>query len=89
MNGGNHIIRRNTLHDSQRHGIDIKRTQGPCVIDSNEIYNGGLAKTDFGLIYSDGQTDGKGTVIVYDWLHDHYNGKTNKLHGCGAVYLDD
>ena len=94
MNGGGHIIRRNSLHDSQRVVLEYNNVVGmtplseACFIDSNDIYNSGLAKTDNGVIKTF-YTNGNGTVISYNWIHDGFNGYSTTLHSTGGIYLDD
>ncbi|MEI8289429.1 MAG: right-handed parallel beta-helix repeat-containing protein [Verrucomicrobiota bacterium] len=94
MNGGGHVIRRNDLHDAQRAALlcTYKFDMGPkapaSLITLNEIYNTGTAKTDNGGIYTF-MTDGFGTIISYNWVHDNFNGYHPALHaGCG-IYLDN
>ncbi len=94
MNGGGHRITQNTLHDAQRSIItyskkcDMTPLAVPSYIEYNDLYNSGLAKTDNGGFYCF-YTDGNGTVIAYNWIHDNFNAFNPTLHsGCG-VYLDD
>lgn len=94
MNGGGHVIRGNTLHDAQRSIIlctnkfGINPPTKPWIIDYNEIYNSGLAKTDNGGIYCF-MTDGVGSVISHNWIHDNYNGYSTTLHSGSGIYLDN
>jgi hypothetical protein len=94
MNGGGHVIRKNTLHDSQRSIVtlsnkyDMAPVAEASLIDSNEMYNAGLEKTDNALFYCF-NTNGNGTIISYNWVHDSYNGYSSTLHGNSGIYLDD
>jgi hypothetical protein len=94
INGGGHVIRRNTLHDSQRSVISMTYRSNTTplseanFIDSNEIYNAGLEKTDNGGFYCF-STNGNGTIISYNWVHDSYNGYSPTLHSGIGIYLDD
>ncbi len=49
----------------------------------NEISEGGIFNDDLGLTYTY-DTDGKGTEIAYNWLHDNY-----APHFGGGIYLDN
>jgi len=94
LNGGGHAIRRNNLHDAQRSIIlltkkmDMTPLSPPSFIEFNEVYNAGRAKTDNGVIYCF-FTDGNGTVIAHNWVHDNFNGYSTNLHGGCGIYLDD
>lgn len=95
MNGGGHIIRRNSLHDATSNIIlhtnkfnYFTSQREPWYIDYNEIYNVGLASTDNGGIYCF-MTDGVGSVISYNWIHDSYNGFSTTLHSGSGIYLDN
>ena len=52
-------------------------------IEHNEISEGGILNDDLGLTYTY-DTDGKGTEIAYNWIHDNYA----KRYG-GGIYLDN
>lgn len=94
MNGGGHTIRRNTVHDAQRAVVlctnrsDMSPLMEACKIDSNDIYNAGLAKADVGAIYCL-LTNGNGSSIAYNWIHDSYNGYCTESHGAVGIYLDN
>jgi hypothetical protein len=60
----------------------------PWYIDYNELYNAGLAGTDCGVVYCF-MTNGNGSVISYNWIHDNYNGYNTTLHGGTGIYLDN
>lgn len=94
MNGGGHIVRNNKMHDAQRAVIlctnkfRMNAPTEPWFIQYNELYNGGLAKTDNGVIYCF-MTDGVGSVISYNWIHDNFNGYHPGLHSASGIYLDN
>jgi hypothetical protein len=94
MNGGGHVVRGNTMHDAQRSVIlctnkfGMNPPKDPWFIEYNELYNAGLAKTDNGVIYCF-LTDGVGSVISHNWIHDNYNGYDSKLHSGSGIYLDN
>ena len=94
LNGGGHVIRNNTLHDTQRAALlctskfSMVPASPPSLITLNEIYRTGTAKTDNGGIYCF-MTDSNGTVISYNWIHDNYNGYSDTLHSGDGIYLDN
>jgi hypothetical protein len=94
MNGGGHVIRQNSLHDAQRAALlctykfDLSPPAEPSLITMNDIYDTGMAKTDNGGIYCF-MTDGNGTVISYNWVHDNHNGNSDTLHNGHGIYLDN
>ncbi len=79
--GNGHFISRNTLFNAGRSCL-VHRYLTASRIEYNHIYNPGLLTTDLGGTYCF-QTDGKGTVICYNWVHDN---KTS--HGIG-IYIDN
>ena len=93
LNGGGHVIRQNTLHDTTSSGLifsckfDMVPPAAPFLITSNEIYNIGQATTDNAGMYCF-STDGNGSVISFNWVHDNFNGYSTK-HGGSGIYLDD
>lgn len=95
MNGGGHIVRKNTLHDTQScllvctNKFDYNpQPLDPWYIDYNELYNAGLAGDDCGVVYCF-MTNGNGSVISYNWIHDNYNGYSTTLHSGSGIYLDN
>lgn len=82
-----------SLHDA---GRDVVSTIGgqeisACVIEHNEIYNAGLISKDLGGFYTWG-TDGKGTVIRYNIVHDIWPQGTPQYASVrvgNGIYLDN
>ena len=67
-----------------RAGRDILAHHGSkrITIEYNDLYYGNMLNNDAGAIYSWG-TDGQGSVIAYNWVHDQLGDST-----CG-IYLDN
>jgi len=64
------IFRRNTLHHvGSSEGVVLPR-RGPSICEYNYIHHGGLVQSDGGLIQSSG-TRLAGTIVRYNWVHDH------------------
>jgi len=82
ISGSDHLIQFNELSYGGR-SILIHRYLSNSKILHNHIHHGGLICNDQGLTYAF-WTDGKGTEIAYNYLHDNL-GKTNH---CG-IYLDN
>ncbi len=80
--GRNHTIIRNSIYNGARCGIVHRKSQG-LEIAYNDIYRCGLLCTDLGATYC-WQTDGGGTVIHHNWVHD----VVTKAHTAG-IYLDN
>jgi parallel beta-helix repeat protein len=82
-----------SLHDTGRDGVRIvgRIDISGCIIEHNEIYNAGLIAKDLGGFYS-GLTDGGGTVIRYNIVHDIWP-KQSPQYGPFAlgegIYLDN
>ena len=80
--GSGHVLRNNTIHRVARTGI-VHRKSAALEIAFNEIFDCGLLTTDLGATYCY-QTDGGGTVIHHNWVHD----VVSKAHTAG-IYLDN
>ena len=64
------IFRRNTLHHvGSSEGVVLPR-KGPSICEYNYVHHGGLIQSDGGLIQCSG-TRLAGTMIRYNWVHDH------------------
>jgi hypothetical protein len=74
-------ITRNTIYNSGRE-IIAHLHAAALRIERNHIYNAGLLTKDNGMTKTWG-TDGKGTVIAYNWVHHNH-----AEYGCG-IYLDN
>ena len=68
--GTNHLISHCTLYNTGRSGI-VNRYLRKSRIEFNHIYDVGLLSSDLGATYCY-QTDGEGTVIAYNWVHDNH-----------------
>lgn len=80
--GQDHIIKGNSLYRAARSGL-VHRKSKNLRIEYNDIYDCGLICTDLGATYC-WQTDGAGTVIHHNWVHD----VVTKAHTAG-IYLDN
>ena len=82
ISGAGHEISFNTLYNT---GRDIM-TGAPkgANIHHNDCFNSGLLCLDLGVLYF-GFSDGAGTRIAYNWIHDNQEGGPN---GPG-IYLDN
>ncbi len=80
--GFGHIISSNTLFKTGRSVLLHRKLKSSKII-FNEIYQGGLLCDDLGLTYTY-DTDGNGTEIAYNWLHDN----KSPYYGVG-IYLDN
>ncbi len=79
--GRGHIISRNTMYNSGR-SILVHRYLKAGHITYNNMYNPGLLTTDLGCTYCF-DTDGDGTTICYNWVHDNHT-------ECGiGIYIDN
>ena len=64
------VFRRNTVHHFGCSEGIILPSVGPSVCEYNYVHHGGLVQSDGGLIQCHGvRLDG--TVIRYNWVHDH------------------
>ena len=64
------IFRRNTVHHvGSSEGVVLPR-RGPSICEYNHVHHGGLVQSDGGLIQSSGIRLA-GTIIRYNWVHDH------------------
>ncbi|MFD0960972.1 hypothetical protein [Paenibacillus chungangensis] len=80
--GSNHDILGNTMYNAGRSVLQFNFVQGSRLM-YNDIYNSGKLSKDLGVAYCY-ITDGKGTEIAYNWVHD------NLAEGAGAgIYLDN
>jgi len=82
ISGNNHRVSHSTFSKTGR-SVVVHRKLTHSKIRYNEIYEGGLLNDDLGLTYTY-DTDGKGTEIAYNWLHDNY-----APHFGGGIYLDN
>lgn len=82
VTGSDHIIRQNSLRMAAR-SILVHRYLGASDIIYNDLHDCGLMCDDLGLTYSF-QSDGKGTIIAYNWVHDN-----QALHTGPGIYLDN
>ena len=83
IEGRGHQIRGNTLYNSGRYLLMHYFTQAG-VIEYNHLYGAAHLTDDCGFTYC-WNTDGEGTVIAYNWLHDIYGSRHNWTAG---IYLD-
>ena len=79
-----HEVIGNTMYNSGR-GLFVHRKSSGIKFRYNELYNAGIQMTDLGATYTY-KTDGGGTEIAYNWIHD-----TLSVGGYGAhgIYLDN
>jgi len=68
--GRDHLISHCTLYNAGRSGI-VNRYLKRSRIEYNNIYNVGLLTADLGATYCY-DTDGEGTLIAYNWVHDNH-----------------
>jgi len=80
-----HNISYNTVFNAGRHGIRITGLKAGQVTH-NEIYNFGLQTADGGGIYAY-DSDGAGTVVAYNSVHDGFN--TLNDYWPAGLYLDE
>ncbi len=64
------VFRRNTVHHVGSSEGVILPSLGPSVCEYNYVHHGGLVQSDGGLIQCGGIRQ-NGTVIRYNWVHDH------------------
>lgn len=82
VTGKNHTITNNTLSQTGRSGL-VHRYLQNGKINHNEISYCGVLTADLGITYSF-NTDGKGTEMAYNWLHDNLTDDTSI-----GIYLDN
>ena len=82
ISGNNHRVLHSTFSKTAR-SVLVHRKLTHSKILYNEISEGGLLNDDLGLTYTY-DTDGKGTEIAYNWLHNNY-----APHFGGGIYLDN
>ena len=83
------VISHNTIYDVGHRMIDMGHLQAG-LIEYNDLSRGGIQMTDFGGVYA-AATDGKGTRVCYNRIHDT-DGPSNGLkHGNNSkgIYLDN
>lgn len=78
--GTGHSIKHSVIRNSARDLILIRSTHAASIL-YNDLHDCGFLNQDLGIIYSF-HTNGDGTVIAYNWIHD------NNSIGPG-VYLDN
>jgi hypothetical protein len=79
----NHVISYNTIFNASREVI-FHHQSYTLTITHNNLYNAGLEFDDGGVTYCF-DTDGRGTEIAYNLIHDNY-AHTRLL--CSGIYLD-
>jgi len=77
-----HLIQYNTLYNSAR-SILLHRNSGNLRILYNDMFSAGLQVKDLGITYTY-DTDGQGTVIAYNLVHDNYSSGYRS-----GIYLDN
>ncbi len=82
ITGNNHRVAYCTFSKAAR-SILVHRKLTHSKILHNEISEGGILNDDLGLTYTY-DTDGKGTEIAYNWIHDNF-----APHFGGGIYLDN
>ncbi len=82
ISGNNHRVLHSTLSKSARSVLVHRKLRNSKIL-YNEIAEGGLLNDDLGLTYTY-DTDGNGTEIAFNWLHDNY-----APHFGGGIYLDN
>jgi hypothetical protein len=83
------LIERNSIYDVGHRMIDIGKL-GAGRVQSNDLWAGGIQVTDFGGIYA-ASTDGDGTVICYNKIHDTNasEGASTRDNNAKGIYLDN
>ncbi len=69
--GKNHDILANTMYNAGRSVLQFNYVESSRFM-YNDMYSSGLLTKDLGVAYCY-ITDGKGTVIAYNWVHDNAN----------------
>lgn len=83
------LIERNSIYDVGHRMIDIGKLSAGRV-QYNDLWAGGIQVTDFGGIYA-ASTDGGGTVICYNKIHDTNasEGASTRDNNAKGIYLDN
>jgi len=83
------LIERNSIYDVGHRMIDIGKLSAGRV-QYNDVWAGGIQVTDFGGIYA-ASTDGGGTVICYNKIHDSNasEGASTRDNNAKGIYLDN
>jgi PA14 domain/Right handed beta helix region len=81
-NSSGHVIEGNTFYDAGR-SVLVHRATTNLKILHNHLYNGGLLTNDLGLTYTF-QSDGGGTEIAYNLVHDNFASSESM-----GIYLDN
>lgn len=82
ISGNNNRVSHSTFSKTARSVLVHRKLRNSKIL-YNEIAEGGLLNDDLGLTYTY-DTDGNGTEIAYNWLHDNY-----APHFGGGIYLDN
>ena len=82
ITGNKHLVSHSTFSKTAR-SVLVHRKLSHSKIRFNEISEGGLLNDDLGLTYTY-DTDGNGTEIAYNFLHDNYAPNFG-----GGIYLDN
>jgi PA14 domain/Right handed beta helix region len=77
-----HLIEGNTFYDAGR-SVLVHRATTKLKILRNHLYNGGLLTNDLGMTYTF-QSDGGGTEIAYNLVHDNFAPSESM-----GIYLDN
>jgi len=83
--GSGHIIRHCTLHDNGRSVLVHRKTTG-MRIEYNDMFGAGWLMNDLGITYAF-NSDGKGSEICYNWVHECYT--MGPGSGGVGIYLDN
>jgi PA14 domain/Right handed beta helix region len=81
-NSSGHVIEGNTFYDAGR-SVLVHRATTNLKILRNHLYNGGLLTNDLGMTYTF-QSDGGGTEIAYNLVHDNFAPSESM-----GIYLDN
>ena len=80
--GHGNAVRHSTLSHAGR-SVFIHRTMKAGTIEYNDMHHAGLMTADLGITYCFG-TDGEGTLIAHNWVHDNVS-----LHTGVGIYIDN
>lgn len=83
------VISHNTIYDVGQRMIDMGHHQAG-LIQYNDLSHGGIQMTDFGGVYA-ASTDGRGTRICYNQIHDTDGPSNGMKHGNNSkgIYIDN